>query len=192
MDYLRVDPPISAFGQSGQVRLIEGTVLEQGGGVVSSAVISVSSPGVRPTTIATDVRGYFSLRLVGGSSYNITAAARGYMSGGYGQAWPRGPIRPFHVQPASERQSLVIYLWRFASVTGVVTHTDGSTASHIAVRLLPTTRLPGALANLVLAETDTAGQYHFESVPPGKYVVAALPFAHLVRLRTSKPSQPPM
>lgn len=149
---------------------VSGRVVEAASGrPVSSAQVTFF--GNASQSLQTDVSGRFSLDLPAGG-YEVRIKAAGYLDGAHGQLWPSGPSRVYKVIEHS-RNDISLLVWKFATVTGVVTTSDGSPVPDVLVDLL-SAGATEQLKQLKSVRTTNTGSFHFSGVIPGRYFVGAI------------------
>lgn len=154
-------------------------------GVVTDAVSGAAIPGAMVTLTGggatrprqmTDARGRFVFTdLPPSAGYVLTAAAFGYLEGGY----RRPPGDPATVRiPIAEGQWFAdanVRLWRPATISGVVRDERGEPLVGVPVRLFSGAYVSGQSVWAVGAttSTDDRGAYRFSALLPGRYLVSA-------------------
>lgn len=141
---------------------------------------SLDAPPPAPTattTVLTDSEGRFLFRSLAAGSYFVRARAVGYLEGGFGQRRPGGAMQPFALAQDQRTGDVTIRIWKEAGISGRVTDETGAPLSEVWVHLLR--RAIGSArgswrteAASALVRTDDRGDYHFNNVNPGEYVVS--------------------
>ena len=141
------------------------------GGARVSAVSEAA--GGKAVWTQTDKDGLYKFNVPEPGSYRLTATADGY-----------------HAEVDEEdEQSVVVRrdgcavwdfgLWNDSSIQGRIVHEDGRAPSEVSISLLAVTG--DELAEVQKERTDELGDYEFQHVAPGKYLVAVSPFGETAR-----------
>jgi protocatechuate 3,4-dioxygenase beta subunit len=114
-----------------------------------------------------------------------------YYPAEYGQRNPRGPGYDFNVDSSSSMR-VRLEMAPMASVSGHVTGADGKPATHVHVLAAEIVYQGGArvLNQIQGVETDERGSYRLFWLPPGKYVIGAIPEG-IRRRQVAVPFGPP-
>ena len=188
-------PPPPGGGQSpgiaptGTGLILGQTVDAATGSPVAGAVVTLlgrTPQAIGPTPVAnaaalgsnhqvmTDAQGHFVFRDLPRGTYTFIVSLPGFTGGGYGQKRPTGPTRGLDLADGEKVGDVVLKLWKFASIAGVVLDEAGEPAVGLTIRALRRTLL-GGVARLVptgmVGVTDDRGMYRIGSLTPGDYVV---------------------
>jgi hypothetical protein len=164
-----------------------------GTAVVSGVVVSADAP-VRPlrrvrVTLAnpgfpfdlaaiTDDEGRFAVERVPAGRYMVSAAKEGYLTTAHGAVRPGRPGRHLEIGDG-ERREIALTLQRGGVLTGTVIDGQGHPISGVTIMAHrfgynATTGEPG-LTGPEIGPTDDRGEYRVFGLPPGDYVVSAVP-----------------
>jgi hypothetical protein len=134
----------------------------------------IGAGGPNTQRVIADADGRFVLRNLAKGSFPITTSMAGYLPGASGRHRHDGPSRPIELEEAERRTDVVIKMWKYASISGVVVDEAGEPAVGVGVQSLR--RIPSGtgprLQSGGVAYTDDRGHYRLSSLPPGDYVVA--------------------
>jgi hypothetical protein len=148
---------------------------------VAPALAAAGRGGGSQVRLLTGADGKFVVRDVPLGNVQLSATARGYVNGGYGQTRPAGPVAPFVVAPGTKVAQVQIRMWRTATITGTVTDERGEPQPGVEVRAMRRSYLRGQ-PRLTMAPTgglatfsksDDRGVYRLSGLPPGDYVVVS-------------------
>ncbi len=145
-------------------------------GPIGGATVTVGLKSGGTVIATTDASGSFSVPNIGDGTYRATAAAEGYLSGGYGQVSPEHSPRELRITNGKPSPaSLIFTLWKPSKITGRVTDNNGAPVRSTDVRLIsqphPAT---GWHMSVFSAVTDSDGVYTFDRLKPGHYVVGVV------------------
>ena len=142
-----------------------------------------------PKQVITDPQGRFVFRELPKGNYRLTASISGngyspsgflisglgqpigpYLSGGYGQLRPDGPMLPIELGENARISDAVIRLWKGGAIDGIVVDEAGEpvVGQYVAAVRRST---DGRLLTGPTQRTDDRGQYHLGTLSPGDYVV---------------------
>jgi len=137
--------------------------------------------------------GHFSLTGLKPGMYRLLAAHPGglYYPAEYGQRNPRGPGYDFSL-PSAQPMKVRMEMAPMASVSGRIFGPDGKPAAHVHVFAAEVGYQNGEriLNQMQGADSDDRGYYRLFWLPPGKYVIGAIPEG-LRRQRVTVPYGPP-
>lgn len=200
--------PTQSAAATASTGIIVGRVLEATGDTpIASVIVSLSGgPLPRGINVVTDAQGRFLFRNVPKGSFTLRATIGGngyspsgfmisglgspigpYLSGGFGQRRPGGPLQLLDVDDAARMSDVVIRLWKGASIDGLVSDEAGEPLVNVVVAAVKRTT-DGRLLTGPSTRTDDRGEYHFGTLIPGDYVVvvpqvqAAMPTATMETL----------
>ena len=143
---------------------------------VHRATVRVTATGgTSARVVGTDQQGRFSIDGLPAGNFTVSAAKPGYVTVFHGAKRPgRGPGVPVAVGEG-QRVDVTLKILPGASVTGVVTTPNGNPAPGIPIAVVDVRR-PGMSAPApVRGVTDDRGVYRVFGLPPGDYLVSALP-----------------
>ena len=129
--------------------------------------------GSNTQRVIADADGRFVLRNLPKGSFPITTSMTGYQPGASGRFRHDGPSRPIELEEGERRTDVVIRMWKYAAISGVVVDEAGEPVVGVAVQALR--RVPSGsgprLQSGSIATTDDRGQYRLSMLAPGEYVV---------------------
>ncbi len=170
-------PPASGAGQSTApltgTGLVLGRVLDGlSDRPVAGALVELSPPNRQ---VLTDAQGRFVFSDLPKGTYTITAVKPGYVSGSYGQRRPSGAGWVLPLAEAERVGEVKVPIWKYASISGMVTDEAGEPMIDLPVRVLARTVVAGKrkLTPGVTVKTDDRGVYRIAGLTPGEYVVVA-------------------
>jgi hypothetical protein len=134
----------------------------------------VMAGGEGPQRVLTDGDGHFLFRNLAKGTYDFTAVAPGYLSGGYGQRRPEGRRQPFVLEDGQRVGDVVVRLWPEAVIGGMVTDETGAPVAGVTVQIFRRTTVSGKVElrpHQYGERTDDRGVYSQAAIPPGEYVV---------------------
>jgi hypothetical protein len=124
--------------------------------------------------VIADAEGRFVFRSLPKGSFPITATLPGYLAGAFGRYRHDGPSRPVELDDSERKTDVVIRMWKYASISGIVVDEAGEPAVGVQVRALRRVTA-GNTARLVVGQssyTDDRGYYRLASLTPGEYFIA--------------------
>ncbi len=148
-----------------------GRVVDAGSGEpVSDAIVTVQ-PG--PDRVLVDGQGRFLFHGLPKGPITITAAAAGYVPGGFGERRPDGQPLPIALSDGQQVRDVTIRLWKFAVITGTVLDESGDAVVGAAVHALEETPEGGQRRVTSAADTttDDRGVFRFSSLQPGDFLI---------------------
>ena len=154
---------VSSLAASG---LISGMEMEM-------AMVGTGGPNAQ-RAIA-DADGRFVFRNLAKGAIPISAWMPGYLPGASGRYRHDGPSQPIELEDGERRTDVVIRLWKYASIGGIVVDEAGEPAVGVSVRALrrlPSGSGPRLQMGWTTAYTDDRGQYRLSGLAPGEYLVA--------------------
>jgi len=173
---------LAASLYAGQVRDATGTAVISGVVVTDSsspeplrraAVRLAGAAGTSTRLIGTDDNGRFAFTALPAGSYTLSAARAGYVTTFHGSSRPgRGPGVPVAVADGA-RVDVTMRILRGAVITGTMSDVRGNPMPDIAIHAVELG--PGGAATPARAMTDHLGVYRIFGLPPGDYLVAAIP-----------------
>jgi hypothetical protein len=171
---------------AGTGRPVGGALVSVGGSAPSAPVraVTVNQPGGAPVTfgqpgggmprLMTDSEGRFVFRNMPKGSFNLQAVKPGYVDGAYGRLRPNGPSQSLELGDGERLNDVTIRLFRFATISGLVTDQTGEPAVGVQVRAYRRTVAAGRrmLSSTATGLTDDRGMYRLFNLVPGEYIVA--------------------
>ena len=172
-----VEPATPAPGQrmaSTGTGIILGRVIDAGTGrPISGARVIFTGAGDRAASLA--AAGLISIldvemgMVAGGGGGPNTTAMTGYLAGASGLFRHAGPSRPIELEEGERRTDVVIRMWRYAAISGVVVDEAGEPVVGVGVQALR--RVPSGsgprLQSGSIATSDDRGQYRLSTLAPG-------------------------
>lgn len=151
---------------------------------VNIGVLGTDEAQVRLTM--TDDNGRFVMPVLPAGRYLVTASKPPYVDTVYGARLPGRPGTAIMLKDGERRTDLTIKMLPGGAITGVITDEYGKPAAGVGVDLLRPERRGGIpmlssamsmLSAMLLPRqiTDDRGVYRFSGIPPGEYVVSAIP-----------------
>jgi hypothetical protein len=136
----------------------------------------VSSPNRR---VVADDQGRFLFRDLAKGTYLFSAAAPGYLNGGYGHRQPGGTTQPFALAEDERVGDVTVRLWKAATVGGTVSDDAGGPVVGVWVSIARR-EFAGGRVQLSVPEsswaynarTDDRGAYQVSDLMPGEYLVS--------------------
>src|SRR5262245_52983949 len=162
--------------------LIVGRVVDAGSGrPVPGAIVTIDGAGLsragtpyRQPRAMTNASGQFVFRKLGRGSYGVSVTRPGYVDGAFGRRRPDGTSLQLRLAEGERLSDVVIPIWRYASVSGVVTDEAGEPLVDVQVRAFQRRIVAGRsrLSQGSSGRTDDRGYYRIGSLAPGDYVFA--------------------
>ena len=124
----------------------------------------------------TDERGTFTLRAPSAGEYSLSASRFPLAFGEYGRnPFTASPQRWFRV--TGPTSGIVVELWALPIITGAVRDENDQPVARASIRIMQWSVLGGreVLRQRTRTPTDARGVYSLQQVPPGTYVLAAVP-----------------
>ncbi len=157
-------------------RVVDGVT----GKAVGTAIVSiVANPAVRNAPVdrvLTDADGRYFFDHLGRGAYTLTVTKPGWIGGAYGKHRADGDGTTLQLAADARLTDVVIAIWRYASIEGVVTDDAGEPVVDLTVRAVRRQLVAGRrqLTFARLAQTDDRGVYRFANLVPGEYLVAVI------------------
>ena len=131
-------------------------------------------PGGGMPRLMTDSEGRFVFRNLPKGSFNLQAVKPGYVDGAYGRLRPNGPSQSLELGDGERLNDVTIRVFRFATISGVVTDQTGEPAVGVSVRAYRRAIAAGRrmLSSASTSLTDDRGVYRLFNLVPGEYIVA--------------------
>ncbi|OFW06599.1 MAG: hypothetical protein A3H96_13115 [Acidobacteria bacterium RIFCSPLOWO2_02_FULL_67_36] len=121
--------------------------------------------------------GRFVIRRLPAARYTITAAKPGYLAGAYGRRRPGGASQVLLLGDGQKSGAVRIFMWRPASISGVVIDEAGEPVVGIQIRAMRRGIVAGQRRFAYTGApgwTDDRGMYRIAGLTPGDYLVAAV------------------
>jgi hypothetical protein len=136
------------------------------------------SPDTQPLGVMTDGDGQFVFTGLPGGSYRLWARRQGYQEAAYGARRPKDDAgEPLILRAGEQRGDIVVRLWKYAAIAGVVTDEFGDPVVHAAVRAYARAIVAGHARlgmNVAHGTTDDRGVYRLSRLTPGDYIVGVI------------------
>src|SRR5579862_4432080 len=167
---------------------ISGTVFAgDSGSPLSRAQVTLTDTTSRNAlvgTTVTDAQGRFAFNKLPADSFTLKAVHTAFLDMIYGQKQPGSGRAGSVIQLAAGQQleNIKLVMPRGGVISGTVTDETGSPAYGITVRVFKWDSREGDRAVLggATARTDDRGAYRIAMLPPGDYIVGAMPVDELV------------
>jgi len=163
--------------------LIEGKVLDAATGVPIAGVrVALTNRDNQQGYFeaVTDATGVFSFTQLRPGTYLLQARRAGYVAQEYGQRWGQFEGAPVTLEEGGKIRNLSFTLTQAGVISGHVIDSTGNPVeeAEVRARLLGEQEADEPWAGFEgRAHTDDRGQYRMYGLPPGKYIVSALPRA---------------
>lgn len=159
---------------------IEGTVLRAGTSetVRNATVMLHTLDVVQPAqTVITDDSGRFRFANAPAGIYRIAARHDDYLGAEYGARGPSRPGTPFALADGQQLRDLVIAMTPTGTIAGRVYNRGGDRVRSATVQVLKPQFIDGRQTLMVWQQgrSNAEGEYQFERLAPGQYVVSAAP-----------------
>lgn len=181
---VRAQAPVQARGTgvvAGQV-IDETTRQPVGGAVVTlSAVAAPGRPAIpaaqaRRGVAVANAEGRFVFRDVPAGAYALSSTMNNYSPGATGRRRPGGPTGTFTLTEGDRLTDIVVSMWRFASIAGMVLDDRGEPAIGVSVwalrRVLTPDGISWSLTGGTVESTDDRGHFRLAGLLPGAYTVS--------------------
>jgi hypothetical protein len=134
----------------------------------------VGTGGPNAQRAIADADGRFVFRNLPKGAIPISASMPGYLPGASGRYRHDGPSRPVELEEGERRIDVVVRMWKYASISGVVLDEAGEPVVGVAVRALRrlTSGTGPRLQMGTTVYTDDRGHYRLSALTPGEYLVA--------------------
>lgn len=150
-----------------------------GGPVRRAAVKLVSAQPAATRTATTDADGRFAFTNLPPGDYTLSASKAGFLESVFGARRPGAGVAgtPIRLAAGERRDDIAMRLPRGGVISGIVTDEFGDAALGVPVRAMRLgyangQRVAQPIAN---AATDDLGAYRLAGLPPGEYIVSAVP-----------------
>jgi len=161
--------------------IIAGTVVSfENGRPVRFATVTLSgSNGQGEFRATTDDAGGFSFRDLSAGTFRLSVSKSGFLDARYGQTRPgtNTPGTPIRLAAGQRLEKLKLPISRGGAIVGTVLDDHGDPAFQATVDVMRWTVTDGsaALETVQSQQTDDRGMYRVSRLPPGRYVVRAIP-----------------
>jgi hypothetical protein len=154
---------------SGTVRADDGTPIDR------AVVMVLGSDGPAVRSGVTGTSGEFVIEGLPAGSFAVWVTKSGFVTSYHGSRRPgRGPAIPLALT-ARQRLSVSITMLRGASIGGKITDSAGRPLAQVSVQVHATSDPRTTATVVATSTTDSHGGYRAIGLPPGEYVVEALP-----------------
>lgn len=171
-----VQPTVGTASISGQV-----VSDEEQPKPVRRAIVTLTGSDLRPSRGAiTDDEGRFTIANLPAGRVTLTVTRASFITSVYGAKRPGRPGTAISVGAGEAVTGLVVKAWRGAAIAGILRDDTGAPVEGIAVSVMAA-RTNGTPAVLSLsnnpATTNDLGEFRIFGLPPGSYVISAIPSA---------------
>jgi uncharacterized protein (DUF2141 family) len=148
---------------------------------VRGAIVTINHvDALYGTTVLTDAQGRFEIRGLPAGRYLVAAQKEGFLKVRYGAARPERAGTPIVIGEGARIDDLALRLTRAGAITGRVVGPDGEPAEDVGIELRRVQVVAGerrlqTVYGSGTASTDDRGIYRIWGLPPGDYVVSAMP-----------------
>jgi hypothetical protein len=145
---------------------------------VSRAHVILTAPELpSPVQILTDEEGRYALSRLGAGRYTVSATKSGYLEAVFGQKLPPHPGTPVSLAVGQVVEHVDLRLPKGGVIAGEIVDEHGNPVPDLEVRAMRrgwrgSQRQLGVQAT---ARTDDRGQYRVHNLPPGTYLIQAMP-----------------
>jgi hypothetical protein len=171
----------TSSGEADGTASISGVVvsIDLGRPVRRAKVRATGSGHGLPVTTTTDDQGRFAIEHLSAGQVTLTVSKPGYLDSIYGQRRPGSgrPGTPLSLVDGQKIERLSLPIARGAALAGTVTDDGGEPAFGTEVRALRYVWQDGQRALRLIASdrADDRGAYRMGALPPGDYVIMAVP-----------------
>ncbi len=177
---------------------LEGTITHAGSkAAIRKAKVTLQPTGSEePNTVETGDDGKFTLKDIKPGRYRLTASKTGYETTAYGARTPGDALgQSVRVDPGAAIKTLDIGMPRHGAVFGKVLDADSEpVAKSLVIALANTYYQNGRRARLprgaVPVISNDLGEYRIGELPPGQYVICAIPVGFYQPALGAKESKP--
>jgi len=157
--------------------LIGGVVVDGAGQPVPDALVTLGGRGGPPERVIVDARGRFVFRQLPAGAFGVIAARPGYLGGALDQQDPTSAGRPIELTDGQQVTNVTLRLWSAGAIGGTVRGDAAEPLAGVEVHALRRTLVGGRwmISPAVVTSADDRGQYRFDSLVPGDYIIAARP-----------------
>jgi len=136
----------------------------------------------RPANANTDFNGRFLLKQVESGRYRLRVESAGYVPHGYGQRTRDPADATLDLQPGQQVRDILVRLVPGGVVSGGIYDENGRPVQGVFVKALKYISFNGfrRLTTAVGINTNGRGEYQLSGIPPGRYVIAAIPLTPAV------------
>jgi hypothetical protein len=140
--------------------------------------ISGGEPAINPRSVLTDDDGRFALAGLPAGRFTVVARKAAYLQAEHGATRPRGAGTPV-VLTTGQALDISMTMYRGAAISGVIRDAAGAPVSGIDVRVMDVrTLIAPDNSQVDMSPSDDRGVYRVFGLPPGEYVIVALPPAN--------------
>jgi hypothetical protein len=139
-----------------------------------SVMVTVGGADIRPRRVMCDARGRFLFHELPAGAFTIGATRTGYIASAHGVLRPDGAGRSLELRDGQRVTDVTIRMWRFATISGVVTDDAGDPVPYARVQALKRTVVAGRwrLVNSSQGgDVDERGAYRITGLVPGDYAL---------------------
>lgn len=159
---------------------IRGRIFSGPGHPAVRASVRVAGRSGSTQTATTDTDGRYELTELKADRYRVTASKAGYLSLDYGQRRPLERGIELRLTDGQVLQDIDVTLPSGGAIEGRVSDENGDPLEGVGLRLLQSRYRDGRkglypVSGVRPRQTDDAGRYRLFDVPPGEYVVVAVP-----------------
>ena len=173
------DPNATAQSVPTGTGVIAGSVsAADNGRPVRKAMVLITASNVAVSkSMLTGDDGRFSFADLPVGRYTLTASKSGFVDAIYGQKAPRRPGTPVQLADGQKLEKIDIRIPRGGVITGVLLDEHGDPSSRTEVRAMRSDMRTGEkqFVNAGSDSTDDRGVYRIFGLPPGDYIVNAVP-----------------
>lgn len=158
---------------------IAGIVTDSNKAPIRRAIVTLSTIETHPQDAVawTDANGRFAFGYLPAGRYELRVTKNGYQNTAYGSEQPRRPPSAIQLGAGEVRGDFVFHLQQVTTILGLVVDEDGDPVRGIQVTAIrwgwqhQKRRLIAGASGI----SDGAGHYRLTGLPPGRYVIAAIP-----------------
>lgn len=159
---------------------IRGRIFSGAGHPAVRASVRVAGRSGSTQTAVTDVEGRYELTELKADRYRVTASKAGYLSLDYGQRRPLERGIELRLTDGQVLQDIDVTLPSGGAIEGRVSDENGDPLEGIGLRILQSRYRDGRkglfpVAGIRARQTDDTGHYRLFDVPPGDYLIVAVP-----------------
>jgi Carboxypeptidase regulatory-like domain len=160
--------------------VIRGRILAASGRPAIRASVRALGRAGTSKTVTTDTDGRYELSELKADRYRVTASKAGYLSLDYGQRRPLERGVELRLTDGQIVEDIDVTLPSGGAIEGRITDENGDPLQGVTLRLLQSRYREGRkglfpVAGMRFRQTDDTGRYRLFDVPPGDYVVVAVP-----------------
>lgn len=160
--------------------VIRGRIFAGGGHPAARASVLVVGRSGSSQSVSTGSDGRYEITELKADSYRVTASKSGYLALDYGQRRPLERGVELRLTEGQVVQDIDVTLPRGGAIAGRITDENGDPLEGVGLRLLQSGYRGGRkglfpVSGVRPRRTDDSGRYRLFDVPPGDYVVVAVP-----------------